>query len=367
MGVVSSSVEVNVDPERAFRFIADPRNIELVYPESLRFRVLEVPERIGDGSRIRMEARLLGQRFEWYSVIRDYREGKGFTDEAYDSPFLMWRHEHGVRVDGSTNDGSAESDHGSSDGSKGSGRGAYSVGVGSSSSNSNSRCIIDDRIEFKTVLGPIGDLFATRMISSILEYRNHRIRALLEGRSGRVDAVYKDPTVISLGRGAALCIVMTIIGLLIPVYAQGLDIYPLLVANGIAWLLLWFFTHDLLHLIVGMLVGVRFSHFYIGISNLVRALNVSPKYRMLFVALGLKIDRKGSSASKRGYAAMYISGPLASMLIPFYVPSYMLIMNGEHTVASLFLAISIINLVVDAIMSSRHGCIRKGVRALSRP
>ncbi|MEM2919594.1 MAG: hypothetical protein QXU29_02400 [Candidatus Nitrosocaldus sp.] len=344
MGVVSSSVKVGVDPDTAFRFIADPKNIEIVYPESLRFRVLECPEQISEGSRIRMEARLLGQRFEWESIVRDYREGIGFTDEAVGSPFLMWRHTHTVRDSIASEDNSNAYRGGSSKG-----------------------CIIDDRIEFRTILGPIGDRFAERMISSILEYRNHRMREVLEDRGERVEVEYNDPTVISLAKGTALCIIATIIGLLIPIYAQGIGDQQLilLIANGIAWFLLWFFTHDLLHLIVGRLVGVRFSHFYIGISNLVRALNVSPKYRMLFIALGIKIDREGSRASKHGYAAMYISGPLASMLAPFYIPLYML-SQGISTVALLFLTLSLINLILDAIMSYRHGCIRKGVRALTK-
>ncbi|MEO9366125.1 MULTISPECIES: hypothetical protein [Candidatus Nitrosocaldus] len=70
MGLVSASVEVDVG-KTAFKFIADPKNIKVVYPESLKFKVDEVPEQISDGIRIRMSARLLGQRLEWYSIIRD--------------------------------------------------------------------------------------------------------------------------------------------------------------------------------------------------------------------------------------------------------------------------------------------------------
>ncbi len=348
MGVVSSSVEVNVDKNAAFRFIADPRNIEHVYPDALRFKILEVPEHISDGSRIRMEARLLGQRFEWYSIVKDYMEGVGFTDEAVGSPFLLWRHTHTVRdVEAGDGDGN------------GSAHARY---------HSSKRCIIDDRIEFRTILGPIGDMFAERMISSMLEYRNNKIKSVLEGKSINEGVVnYRDPTIISLAKGTALCTMMTLLGLLIPIYAQGLnDSLLLLFANGVAWFLLWFFTHDLLHLVIGRLVGVRFSHFYIGLSNLVRALRISPRYRMLFIALGIKIDRDGSNASRRGYTMMYISGPLASMLIPFYVPSFILLNHGIDNIGLFFLAVSIINLVLDAVMSSKHGCIRKGVRALTK-
>ncbi|MEM0481815.1 MAG: hypothetical protein QXM16_02875 [Nitrososphaerota archaeon] len=339
MGVISSSLEVGIDANTAFRFIANPKNIELVYPESLRLRVLEAPAQISNGSKIRMEARLLGQRFEWYTIVKDYEEGRGFTGEAIGSPFLIWRHKHIVRRRG----------NGSDDG---------------------SRSVIEDRIEFRSVLGPIGDWFAGRVIARILNYRGQMIRKLLEADSSRA-AVYVDPTIIGLGKGAALCAVMTILGLLIPVYAQyfSLDQYLLFMACGISWLLLWFFTHDLFHLIVGVLVGVRFSNFYIGISNLVRALKISPPYRVLFIALGVRIDRRRSRASAAGYAVMYFAGPLASMLFPFYAPLQILLLSGfntAHIVALFFLTISLVNLVVSSVMSFKHGCIRKGVRALAR-
>ncbi|GBC71859.1 hypothetical protein HRbin02_01648 [Candidatus Calditenuaceae archaeon HR02] len=329
-----SSLEVGVDAATAFRFIASPKNMELVYPPSLRLRVLEAPERISKGSRMKVEARLLGQRFEWHSIVKDYEEGRWFMDEATVSPFLIWRHKHIVRE-------------------------VY-----------GGRCVIEDRIEFRTVLGPIGDRLAGRMMKRILNYRGQMIRNLLEADSSRV-AVYVDPTVIGLGKGTALCVAMTILGLLIPVYAQYLNLnqYLLFMACGISWLLLWFFTHDLLHLTVGVLVGVRFSNFYIGISNLVRALKISPQYRILFVALGLRIDRERSRASAAGYATMYFAGPLASMLFPFHVPLQLLFLSGFNKVgivALLFLVISLVNLFISSIMSFKHGCIKKGVKALSR-
>jgi ligand-binding SRPBCC domain-containing protein len=339
MGVVSARVEVGIDANTAFRFIANPKNIELVYPETLRFRVLEAPEKISNGSKIRMEARLLGQRFEWYSIVKDYEEGRGFTDEAIGLPFLLWRHAHSVREAG----GEYEGGH---------------------------RCVIEDRIEFRAVLGPIGDRFAGRIIASILKYRNQMIRKLLEADSS-LTVRYDDPTVIGLGKGIALSLVMTILGLLIPIYALYLNLGQLLlfIASGVSWLLLWFFTHDLSHLIVGALVGVRFSNFYIGISNLVRALKISPQYRILFIALGLRIDRERSSASASGFAVMYFAGPLASMLFPFYVPLQILLLgsvNAAGIVILFFLTISVSNLVISSIMSFKYGCIRKGIRALAR-
>jgi len=273
-----------------------------------------------------MRARIMGQIFEWYSIIKGYEEGIGFVDEAMDSPFLYWRHRHKI------------------------------IGI-----NSN-KSIIEDVIEFKTILGVIGDNITSKILSNILEYRNIQIKNVLENSNISID--YKDPSKISLKNGFLLCIGMTILGFIIPLINPAVGVISIIV-NGIAWFLLWFFTHDLLHLIIGYTLGIKFNNFYIGISNLVNALKIKPSYRLLFIALGIKID-KSIKVSNLRYAIMYISGALASMIFPFYIPIYLVISNGLSIDVILFLSISILNLIIDLIMSSKHGCIRKGIKVLSK-
>ncbi len=336
MAVVESKVELDASIEKVFEFISNPKNIEYVYPKEMNFKVLHIPEKIQDGASISMSARLLGQVFKWNTIIRDFRRPYGFIDEAVDSPFRYWRHKHTL----------------------------YSI---------DGRCIMEDRIEFSTVLGFIGDSFAKRMISNILEYRNALISKLFSSYDAdyidTIEARYRmrDPTIISIRKGTVLSIIMVIFALALPHItnlARGL--LSELLLGFIAWFLLWFFTHDLMHLIVGRLVGIRFSHYYIGLSNLTRALPLRPRYKLLFIALGIKIDRSKSSASKRAYAAMYIAGPIATMLTPFYVPIMYILYNFSTEASAILLSISLLNLVLDAILSTKHGCIRKGVRALTR-
>jgi len=333
MVVVESRVELDANIDEVFRFISNPKNIERVYPKEMKFRVLEMPDEIGEGSVVKMSARLLGQVFTWRTMIREFNPPYGFVDEAIDSPFRYWRHTHRL----------------------------YTM---------DSRCIMHDRIEFSTILGSIGDRLAIKMISNILEYRNELIRGLFDGESldtSTIESRYRvnNPTVISIRNGTILSSVMIVLALLIPLFTPD-TLWLELILLPLAWVLLWFFTHDMAHLVVGRIVGIRFSHYYIGLSNLVNAIHLPPKYRLLLIALGLKIDRNKSKNSRYGYTVMYLAGPLASMLTPFYVPIYALLNNHSIEVSLLLLIASILNLTVGSVMSSKHGCIRKGVRALTR-
>lgn len=334
MAVVESSLELDASIEEVFEFISNPKNIESVYPKDMRFKVLEMPERIYNGAVVTMSALLMGQVFKWNTVIKDLNRPYGFVDEALDSPFRYWRHRHML-------------------------------------SSMDGKCIMKDRIEFSTALGFLGDRFAERMISNILEYRNTLISKIFN-KSNDNDAVYaeerynrKDPTKISIAKGTVLSLLMIAVAVALPLVFKGSLLVEVIVGLT-SWLLLWFFTHDIAHLAIGRLLGIRFSHYYIGISNLIKVMPLKPKYKLLFIALGIKIDRSNSKASKKAYAVMYLAGPIATMLSPFYIPILYLTYNYSMEAALLLLIISIINLVSDVVLSSKHGCVRKGVRASSK-
>jgi hypothetical protein len=154
---------------------------------------------------------------------------------------------------------------------------------------------------------------------------------------------------------------MTLLGFVLPIISPK-DLIFGLIFNFIAWFLLWFFTHDLAHFIAGHLLGIRFSYFYLGLSNLVRAIPFKG-IKFLFLVLGLKISRKRSKASKYGFASMYFAGPLASMILPFYVPIY-LFLYKYNLLAFIFLFLSLINLIITLIFSPKYGCIYKGLNKL---
>jgi hypothetical protein len=178
--------------------------------------------------------------------------------------------------------------------------------------------------------------------------------------------VFKDPLRIGLASGTLTCVLLTVLAYVL------LSIPPLPVFGGrfilalVSWALLWFSTHDLAHLLVGSLTGIRFSHYYIGLSNIVR-LGIIPKpLKTLAPALGIKIDRERSRASPRGYAAMYAAGPVASMALPLTVPIILLLSNISSLAGLVLLAASIANIAFTSYFSPKAGCFGKALRALRR-
>ncbi|MEM4302182.1 MAG: hypothetical protein QXF36_02135 [Candidatus Caldarchaeum sp.] len=203
--------------------------------------------------------------------------------------------------------------------------------------------------------------FAGRFFKKILTYRHEAIKHSL-GAGEKPD--YKDPFKISLAAGNLISILGTAAAYIL-LWLQPLQIPGgRLVTGLISFLLLWFFTHDLAHYVVGKLAGIRFSNYYIGLSNIVR-LNILPKpFKTLPVALGIKIDRANTRASPRGYAAMYAAGPIASMLFPLTVPIIMLSSNPNSLAAQILLLIAIANIIFTSIFSPKAGCIAKARKAL---
>lgn len=116
-----------------------------------------------------------------------------------------------------------------------------------------------------------------------------------------------------------------------------------------------------------MVAGVRFSHYYLGRSDILKLKGIVPaSLKQMLIVLGLKIDRNRSRASKAGFAAMYLAGPLASMLTPFTVPMTILLKDSTNIAGLLLLLISIINLVFTLWFSPKVGCISKARRYLAK-
>jgi hypothetical protein len=197
----------------------------------------------------------------------------------------------------------------------------------------------------------------------ILRYREQAIKHHF---GAAPKPVFKDPLKIGLVAGTVASILPTILAYVLlfippPPFPGGRFILAL-----ISWALLWFFTHDLAHLFVGMLAGIRFSHYYIGLSNIVR-LGIIPKpLKTLPAALGIKIDRERSRATPRGYAAMYAAGPIASMLFPLTVPLIILAQTPSSLAGLILLAASLANIAFTSYFSPKAGCLAKAAKALRK-
>jgi len=300
-------------PQEVYNYFLNVENMAEAWPPEMRMKVIS-----REGDTFTVSFTYLGQRYTARFRIEE-RENLQQYHETLDFPFGELRHWITVEPSG--------------DGSK-----------------------LTEVMELRSPNPLAGPIFRR-----ILRYREEAIKHHF-GAGPR--PVFKDPLRIGMAAGTAVSLLFTAIAYLLlfiqppPIFA-GRFILAL-----IAWALLWFFTHDLAHLLVGTITGIRFSHYYIGLSNIVR-LELLPKpFKTLVPALGIKIDREGSRASPAGYAAMYAAGPLASMIFPLTVPIILLLNNPSSLAGLVLLAASIANIVFTSYFSPKAGCFAKASKAL---
>ena len=126
----------------------------------------------------------------------------------------------------------------------------------------------------------------------------------------------------SLAQGASLCIFGVLVGLALLILAPRVRLFPLdALFILIAWFCFWFFSHDLAHHVVGRIVGVSFRYYYLGRSTITKMnLPIASNLLRAVPVLGLKIDKSSlSSISPNNVRAMYASGAVSSMLLPWVV------------------------------------------------
>jgi len=90
--------------EEVFAFFADCRNLELLTPDELRFRILTPnAHETHEGLRIDYRLSLHGIRFRWQSEIPVWDPPVRFVDVQVRGPYRRWIHEHRFReTDGGT-------------------------------------------------------------------------------------------------------------------------------------------------------------------------------------------------------------------------------------------------------------------------
>ncbi len=302
-------------------FFSDVSNLERVWPREYALRLVEGPKRVVRGGRYLVKGRLLGQPVLLPFTVIDDDET---TSHHVLEDVLGGRLEHTQRLvprDGSTQ--------------------------------------ITE--EFVLKVNPLLAPAARVVLGRALEFRVGAIRALLEG--GRVPE-FRDPLRLSIAAGTALSVLAIVVAAFLTVWVFPWPVDYL--AKLVAWFSLWFFTHDLAHLAVGALVGVRFSNYYIGLSNLYRSKLLPKRIKTFIVALGIRIDRERTKAGRFGYFAMFVSGALASMIFPFAVPLYLLYVGRVELFTLLLLAASVANVLFSIPFSASVGCIGKGLKALKR-
>ncbi|MDT7891844.1 MAG: hypothetical protein RQ952_03785 [Thermoproteota archaeon] len=307
-----------VNKEDLFLFLSDPLNIEKVYPKQLKAKVRKQDDRYS------VEIYLLGQFFNFDLIIKETRKYELIIDELRGPLFKKWINVHRIVEKGK-------------------------------------ELLMIDEIEFETKLGFIGDFFARKVIERIINYRNQSLLKIFGKES---NPIFINPLQIDLVKGTSLLAFLTIFALVILILLP-LNAIIDLILGLISWVLLWYSAHDLFHLIFGNILGIRFSYYYIGFSNLIRISWIPERIRLLAITFGIKINRKKSKASKLGFAIMYFAGPLASMLMPF-IPAIYLLMKHSMIAGYFLLFISLFNLIFTSYFSPKYGCISKGLRVLRK-
>ena len=127
---------------------------------------------------------------------------------------------------------------------------------------------------------------------------------------------------LSLAQGESLCIFGVLVGIALLIMAPRIRLFPLNVLFIlVAWFCFWFFSHDLAHHIVGRIVGVSFRYYFLGRSAITKMrLPIASNLLKAVPVLGLKIDKSSlTPISPNNVRAMYASGAVSSMLLPWVV------------------------------------------------
>ncbi len=137
---------VDAPLDAAFAFFADARNLERITPPWLRFRIVEAPDELGVGARLRYRLSLYGIPIRWRTEIVEWTPPRSFVDVQWRGPFLLWEHTHRLApVDGGTE--------------------------------------IYDHVRYRLFLGPVGGLVRALIVhgwvEGIFDYRAEHVPALL--------------------------------------------------------------------------------------------------------------------------------------------------------------------------------------------
>lgn len=92
---------ISTSLEKAWAFICNPANLNLITPEDMRFEIRSnLPARMYEGMLVeyRVKLPLIGRQ-SWLSELKHIQEGRSFVDEQKIGPYRLWYHYHGVEQD----------------------------------------------------------------------------------------------------------------------------------------------------------------------------------------------------------------------------------------------------------------------------
>lgn len=134
-----------------------------------------------------------------------------------------------------------------------------------------------------------------------------------------------------------------------------------------SWICFWYFSHCLAHFVTGKLLGIRFLHYYIGRSSLVKLkLPIITPLLDLIPVLGIKIDKLSLiNASRYAKSITYASGAIASMTSPL-IPAVYALIYTELSIALIIMVLTLGNILFTAYLSPKVGDLHRAKKALQR-
>lgn len=84
--------------ERAWEFIQNPANLNLITPGDMKFEIVsDLPKAMYEGMLVQYRVRipLMGTR-PWLSELKHIVPGRSFVDEQKIGPYKLWYHYHGL-------------------------------------------------------------------------------------------------------------------------------------------------------------------------------------------------------------------------------------------------------------------------------
>ena len=96
---ISSTITVKTTLKKAWEFIQNPNNLNLITPPDMHFKIItDIPEKIYNGLIINYNVKIpfMGAT-NWISEIKHVEEPYQFVDEQRMGPYKWWYHQHQLR------------------------------------------------------------------------------------------------------------------------------------------------------------------------------------------------------------------------------------------------------------------------------
>jgi ligand-binding SRPBCC domain-containing protein len=145
--ILTRSLKLPIPRADAFAFFSDARNLEIITPPRLKFRIITPqPIKLRQGTLIDYQLKIRGVPVKWQTEISVWDPPHAFVDRQLHGPYKQWIHRHTfVEIDKNTT-------------------------------------LIEDEVKYRVGFAPFGELahiLVRRELDHIFDYRQKRVTKLL--------------------------------------------------------------------------------------------------------------------------------------------------------------------------------------------